>query len=44
MQYSISPYNIQIKSSYEVSKEDFGIELNALREQHPDRQACLAVY
>lgn len=36
MQYSISPNNIQLKSSFEISKVDFERELEAIREEHPE--------
>lgn len=36
MQYKISPNNIQLKSSFEISKVDFERELEAIREEHPD--------
>ena len=36
MQYTISPTNIQLKSSFEVRKEDFERELTAIRDLHPD--------
>ena len=36
MDYEVSPNNIQLKSSFEVSKEDFERELLAIRAQHPD--------
>ena len=36
MEYDVSSNNIRLKSSYEVSKEDFERELLAIREQHPD--------
>ena len=36
MQYKVSPTNIQLKSSFEVKKEDFERELLAMREAHPD--------
>ena len=36
MQYKVSPNNIQLKSSFEVKKDDFDRELAALREQHPE--------
>ena len=36
MQYKVTPTNIQLKSSFEVRKEDFERELLAMREAHPD--------
>ena len=36
MDYEVSANNIQLKSSFEVSKEDFERELAAIRAQHPD--------
>ena len=36
MQYKITPTNIQLKSSFEVRKEDFERELLEMREKHPD--------
>ena len=36
MQYKITPTNIQLKSSFEVKKEDFERELLAMREAHPE--------
>ena len=36
MEYEVSSNNIKLKSSYEVSKDDFERELAAIREQHPD--------
>ena len=36
MDYEVSSNNIKLKSSYEVSKDDFEGELVAIREQHPD--------
>ena len=36
MHYDISSYNIQLKSSFEISKEDFELELEAIRAEHPD--------
>ena len=36
MQFTVTPNNIQLKSSYDVRKEDFERELEAIREQHPD--------
>ncbi len=36
MQYKITPTNIQLKSSFEVRKEDFERELLAMREAHPE--------
>ena len=36
MEYHVSSNNIQLKSSYEVSKDDFERELAVIREQHPD--------
>ena len=36
MDYEVSANNIQLKSSFEVSKDDFERELAAIRAQHPD--------
>ena len=36
MDYEVSPNNIQLKASFEISKEDFERELIAIRAQHPD--------
>ena len=36
--YSVSENNIHLDSSYQVRKDDFESELNALREQHPESQ------
>ena len=36
MDYEVSSNNIKLKSSFEVSKDDFERELEAIREQHPD--------
>lgn len=36
MDYEVSANNIQLKSSFEVSKDDFERELVAIREQYPD--------
>ena len=36
MEYDVSSNNIRLKSSFEVSKDDFERELLAIREQHPD--------
>ena len=36
MDYEVSSNNIKLKSSYEVSKDDFERELAVIREQHPD--------
>ena len=36
MDYEVSANNIQLKSSFEVSKDDFERELAVIREQHPD--------
>ena len=36
MDYEVSVDNIQLKSSFEVSKDDFERELAAIRERHPD--------
>ena len=36
MDYEVSSNNIQLKSSFEVSKDDFERELAVIREQHPD--------
>ena len=38
MDYDVSSNNIKLKSSYEVSKDDFERELAAIREQHPESQ------
>ena len=38
MQYEVSENNIQLKSSYEVSKEDFERVLTTIREQYPNSQ------
>ena len=34
--YTVSPNNIHMESSFEISKEDFESELKTLREQYPD--------
>ena len=34
--YTVSPNNIHMESSFEISKEDFESELKTLREQFPD--------
>ena len=36
MDYEVSANNIQLKSSFAISKEDFERELAAIRGQHPD--------
>ena len=36
MDYDVSSNNIKLKSSFEVSKNDFERELAVIREQHPD--------
>jgi hypothetical protein len=36
MDYEVSANNIQIKSSFAISKEEFERELAAIREMHPD--------
>ena len=36
MDYEVSANNIQLKSSFEVSKDDFERELAAIRDRHPD--------
>ncbi len=36
--YTVSPSNIHLESSFQVSKEDFERELLALRERHPESQ------
>ena len=36
MDYEVSSNNIKLKSSFEVSKNDFERELAVIREQHPD--------
>ena len=38
MEYEVSSNNIKLKSSFEVSKEDFERELLAMRERHPESQ------
>ena len=38
MQYSVSPNNIQLKSSFEVKKKDFARELAAIRALYPECQ------
>ena len=38
MDYEVSANNIQLKSSFEVSKDDFERELLALRKRHPESQ------
>ena len=38
MDYEVSSNNIKLKSSYEISKDDFERELLALRERHPESQ------
>lgn len=37
-EYSVSPNNIHLESSFRVPKEDFERELKAIREQYPDSQ------
>lgn len=34
--FTVSPNNIHMESSFEISKEDFESELRMLREQYPD--------
>ena len=34
--YTVTPNNIHMESSFEISKEDFESELKRLREQYPD--------
>ena len=36
IQYKISPNNIQLKSSFEVKKDDFEQELESIRALHPE--------
>lgn len=36
--YTVTPTNIHLESSFTVSKEDFEQELLSMREQHPDSQ------
>ena len=36
--YTVTPTNIHLESSFKVSKEDFERELLSMREQHPDSQ------
>ena len=36
MQYTISPHNLHVKSSFEIRKKDFEQELMAIRAEHPD--------
>ena len=36
MDYEVSPNNIHLLASFEISKEDFERELIAIRAQHPD--------
>ena len=36
--YTVSPTNIHLESSFKVSKADFERELLSMREQHPDSQ------
>ena len=36
MDYEVSANNIQLKSSFEISKDDFEGELVDIREEHPD--------
>ena len=38
MEYDVSSNNIKLKSSFDVSKEDFERELLAMRERHPESQ------
>ena len=37
-EYSVSPNNIHLESSFRVPKDDFECELKAIRERHPDSQ------
>ena len=36
MQYTISPNNLHVKSSFEIRKKDFERELMSIRAEHPD--------
>ena len=36
MQYTISPNNLHVKSSFKIRKKDFERELLAIRAKHPD--------
>lgn len=36
MQYTITPNNLHVKSSFEIRKKDFERELLAIRAKHPD--------
>ena len=38
MQYTISPNNLHVKSSFEIRKKDFVRELTAIRAEHPESQ------
>ena len=38
MEYNVKANSIKLKSSYEISKEDFERVLTAIRERHPDCQ------
>ena len=35
-EYSVTPNNIHLESSFQVRKEDFENELKAIRERHPE--------
>ena len=37
-EYSVTPNNIHLESSFRVPKVDFERELKAMRERHPDSQ------
>ena len=37
-EYSVSPNNVHLESSFRVPKEDFERELKAIREQYPESQ------
>ena len=36
MQYTITPNNLHVKSSFEIRKKDFERELTAIRAEHPE--------
>ena len=36
MQYTISSNNLHVKSSFEIRKKDFELELMAIRAEHPE--------
>lgn len=36
MQYTISPTNLHVNSSFEIRKKDFVRELTAIRAEHPE--------